>query len=143
MCCFVAVLFSLGPRAAILVWWLVDQLRWNAAFDSFIWPFLGFLVLPWTTLMYVVVFPGGIEGFDYVWMAQQRLLDLGRGDLLPSPINDVLDAPNNEEVSVLVQISKITGSEPAVPKRGRGSGGIIVVSSRDGGTPQRNLSAFA
>lgn len=76
MCCIVAALFALGPRAAILVWWLVDQLRWNAAFDSFIWPFLGFLLLPWTTLMYVIVFPGGIDGFDYVWMGLAVAFDL-------------------------------------------------------------------
>ena len=82
-------------------------------------------------------------GVDHVWMAQQRLFDLGGRDLLPSSIDDVLDAANNEKVSVLVQISKVTGSEPAVPKRGRGSGGIIVVPPRDGGPPQRDLSAFA
>ena len=34
-----------------------------------LFPFLGFLVLPWTTLMYVLVYPGGIDGFDYVWLA--------------------------------------------------------------------------
>ena len=76
MCCVIAALFALGPRAAILFWWLVDQLRWNAAFDSFIWPFLGFLILPWTTLMYVVVFPGGVEGFDYVWLGLGVAFDL-------------------------------------------------------------------
>jgi hypothetical protein len=76
MCCVIAALFALGPRAAILIWWLVDQLRWNAAFDTFLWPFLGFLFLPWTTLMWVVVFPGGVEGFDYVWLGFAVALDL-------------------------------------------------------------------
>lgn len=69
MCCIVAALLAFGPRAAILVWWLVDQIRWNQAFDTFIWPLLGFLFLPWTTLMYVLVFPGGIDGFDWIWLA--------------------------------------------------------------------------
>ena len=64
MCCAVAILFAFGPRAAILVWWLIEPFRWGAAFETFLWPFLGFLVLPWTTLMYVAVFPGGINGFD-------------------------------------------------------------------------------
>ena len=68
MCCIVAALFALGPRAAILIWWLIEPVRWSATFDTFVWPFLGFLILPWTTLMYVVVFPGGIEGFDFVWL---------------------------------------------------------------------------
>jgi hypothetical protein len=76
MCCAVAILFAFGPRAAILVWWLVEPLRWGAAFDTFLWPFLGFLVLPWTTLMYVAVFPGGINGFDYIWLAIAVAFDL-------------------------------------------------------------------
>ena len=76
MCCFLAVLAILGPRAAILVWWLVDQVRWNQAFDTFIWPFLGFLFLPWVTLVYVLVYPGGVDGFDWVWLGLALLLDL-------------------------------------------------------------------
>ena len=39
-------------------------------------------------------------GFDHVWVAQQRLFDLGGRDLLPSSIDDLLDSANNEEVSV-------------------------------------------
>ena len=69
MCCVVAALFALGPRAAILIWWLVQPVRWNEAFDTFLWPLVGFLILPWTTLMYVLVFPLGITGFDYIWLA--------------------------------------------------------------------------
>jgi len=76
MCCAVAILFAFGPRAAILVWWLIEPIRWGAAFDTFLWPFLGFLVLPWTTLMYVAVLPGGINGFDYVWLAIAVAFDL-------------------------------------------------------------------
>jgi succinate dehydrogenase/fumarate reductase cytochrome b subunit len=76
MCCAIAVLFAIGPRAAILVWWLFEPLRWSAAFDTFVWPFLGFLIAPWTTLMYVAVFPGGINGFDYLFLGLGILFDL-------------------------------------------------------------------
>ena len=76
MCCLFASLVLLGPRAAILVWWLVDTARWNAAFESFIWPLLGFLFLPWTTIMYVLVFPGGIAGFDWIWLGLGVLADI-------------------------------------------------------------------
>ena len=68
MCCVVAALFSVGPRAAILVWWLLQPARWSATFDTLLWPAVGFLLLPWMTLMYVLVYPGGITGFDYVWL---------------------------------------------------------------------------
>jgi hypothetical protein len=76
MCCVVAALFALGPRAAILFWWLLEPLKWSAAFDTFIWPFLGFIIAPWTTLMYVAVFPGGIDGFDFVWLGLAVLFDV-------------------------------------------------------------------
>ena len=55
MCCFFTTLLLLGPRAGILIWWLVNPVRWQATFPSFIWPLLGFIFVPWTTLMYVLV----------------------------------------------------------------------------------------
>ena len=76
MCCLLTVLLFLGPRAAILVWWLIDPIRWNLAFQSFIWPLLGFLFLPWTTLMYMIVFPAGVVGFDWIWLGLGLLADI-------------------------------------------------------------------
>jgi hypothetical protein len=76
MCCFIATLFMLGPRAAILVWWLIQPVRWSETFDTFLWPFLGVLVAPWTTLMYVAVYPGGIDGFDFVWLGIGIAMDV-------------------------------------------------------------------
>jgi hypothetical protein len=76
MCCVIAALFALGPRAAILIWWLVQPLRWDQAFDTLLWPLLGILLAPWTTLMYVLVFPAGIEGFDYLWLGLAVAFDL-------------------------------------------------------------------
>ncbi len=77
MCCFFTVLLFLGPRAAILVWWLLQPSRWNLAFPSFIWPLLGFIFIPWTTMAYVLVFPGGIVGFDWIWLGLGLILDIG------------------------------------------------------------------
>ncbi len=76
MCCFWTVLVFLGPRAGILIWWLVQPLRWQAAFTSWLWPLLGFIFLPWLTLMYVLVAPGGIVGFDWVWLGLALLADI-------------------------------------------------------------------
>jgi hypothetical protein len=69
MCCVIAALFAIGPRGAILFWWLIQPVRWSQTFDGFLLPLLGFLIAPWTTLMYVLVYPAGINGFDYVWLA--------------------------------------------------------------------------
>ena len=76
MCCLFTTLVLFGPRLGILVWWLIAPARWNAAFETFLWPFLGFLFLPWTTLMYVIVFPGGVTGFDWVWMILALFADI-------------------------------------------------------------------
>ena len=76
MCCMLTSLFFLGPRIAILVWWLVDQTRFEIAFDSFWVAFLGWLLLPWTTIFYVLVAPGGVTGFDWVWIVIGVLIDV-------------------------------------------------------------------
>jgi hypothetical protein len=75
MCVFVVLLFF-GPRSAIVLWWLVDSVRWEATFTSFWVPFIGFLIAPWTTLMYVLVAPGGVNGFDWVWIGLAIAFDL-------------------------------------------------------------------
>ena len=38
MCCLFTVLVFLGPRAGILVWWLLQPARWQATFQNFLWP---------------------------------------------------------------------------------------------------------
>ncbi len=77
MCCFLTTLVLLGPRAGILVWWLINPLRWQLTFPSFIWPLLGFLFLPWTTLMYVLVAPAGVFGLDWLWLGLAVIADIG------------------------------------------------------------------
>jgi hypothetical protein len=77
MCCFAAVAALIGPRFGILIWWLVDTARWDRAFDNFFVAFVGFLFLPWTTIMYVATFPGGVTGFDWIWIGIGLLFDIG------------------------------------------------------------------
>jgi len=77
MCCFFAALFAFGPRLAILVWWLINPVLWQLAFTNIIWGILGFIFLPWTTIFYVLVFPGGIVGFDWIWLGLGVLFDIG------------------------------------------------------------------
>jgi hypothetical protein len=75
MCLFL-ILLLFGPRSVIVIWWLLQPVRWDATFGSFIVPFLGFLILPWTTLMYVIVAPGGLVGLDVLWMGLAVLADI-------------------------------------------------------------------
>lgn len=76
MCCAFLILVMLGPRVAGALWWLFEPARWGLTFNNWwggglwwIWPALGILVVPWATLMYVIVAPGGITGFDWIWIA--------------------------------------------------------------------------
>ncbi len=77
MCCFFTSLVLLGPRFAALIWWLINPVRWQLAFDSAIWPILGVLLVPWTTIMYVIVSPGGVTGFDWFWIGLAVISDIG------------------------------------------------------------------
>ena len=73
MCCFVLSVLMIGPRLGVLVWYLFSPAYVNGAFDNFIWGFLGWLFLPWTTLMYIAIYPGGIMGFDWLLARTGRL----------------------------------------------------------------------
>jgi hypothetical protein len=71
MCCFLTLFMLFGPRLAGVFWWLARPLRWvgaAGAFDTWIWPVLGLIFVPFTTLMYVAIAPGGIVGWDWLWM---------------------------------------------------------------------------
>jgi hypothetical protein len=76
-CCLFASVLAGAPRFAFLLWWFFQPARINATFSSFLWPLLGLLFLPWTTLTYVMVYPRGINGFDWVWLGLALVIDLG------------------------------------------------------------------
>ena len=76
MCCFFTLLLVLGPRFAGAIWWLFNPSYFKVIFSSWIWPLLGLIFLPWATLMYVIVAPGGIMGFDWIWLGLAVLADL-------------------------------------------------------------------
>ena len=77
MCCLFAALAVIGPRFVLVMMWIFGD-RVDFAFDSWIWPFLGLLFLPWTTVAYVLAWqPGGINGFwDYALIALGLILDI-------------------------------------------------------------------
>lgn len=76
MCCFFMTLVVFGPRLAILIWWLIRPVYISNAFASWIWPILGLIFLPWTLLMYLIVYPGGLVGFDWIWLGLGLLADI-------------------------------------------------------------------
>lgn len=69
MCCLLLVMLAIGPRFALLLTWIFGD-RVELAFDSWVWPLLGLLFLPWTTLAYVLVWSrSGLSGGEWVVVA--------------------------------------------------------------------------
>jgi len=65
MCCLALSAGFLGPRFALLMWWIFGD-KVDAAFSSFFWPLLGLLILPWTTIAYVLAW-GPVYGVSGFW----------------------------------------------------------------------------
>ena len=51
--------------------------RWNAAFSSILWPIAGLIFLPWTTMAWVFMSTGGVNGLDWIVVGLAFLLDIG------------------------------------------------------------------
>ena len=77
MCCMLTTLLLAGPRLALIIWWLFSTSRFNDAFNAIIWPILGVIFAPWTTLAYVLFYRGGINGLEWLWLGIAILIDLG------------------------------------------------------------------
>lgn len=78
MCCFWTALVFAGPRLAILVWWLIEPARIELIVGgSWVLAILGWIFLPWSTLMYLLLMPvNGLVGFDWVFMGLALLADI-------------------------------------------------------------------
>jgi hypothetical protein len=87
-CCLLAALLVGAPRLGLFIWWFADPVRLAATFPAWSigtnlpvpgWalPLVGFLILPWTTIAYVFVAPGGLSPIDWAILAVALLIDLG------------------------------------------------------------------
>jgi hypothetical protein len=70
VCCLALTAGLIGPRVALLAWWIFGD-KVDAAFSTWIWPLLGLLLLPWTTLMYVIAWGplNGVSGAGWLLVA--------------------------------------------------------------------------
>ena len=77
MCCLFLSAAFLGPRFALVLVWIFGN-RVELAFDSWIWPLLGLIFLPWTTLFYALTWSavGGVSGGDWIFVALGLVLDV-------------------------------------------------------------------
>ena len=74
--CLLALTASFAPRLVLVLAWIFSP-RWDQAFNNFIWPLLGIIFLPYTTIMFLLAWsPGlGIVGWDWMWIFLGVLLD--------------------------------------------------------------------
>src|SRR2546423_3105427 len=78
--CLLALLALISPRLALFFVWLLSDVL-SRAFDSWLVPFLGFFLLPWTTLTYAAFWQWGsgvhhVTGFEWFFVVLAFLLDL-------------------------------------------------------------------
>jgi hypothetical protein len=75
--CLVLLFALISPRLALFCLFLFSDLL-SRAFESWIVPFLGFFLLPWTTLAYAVMWASSenVHGFEWFIVALAFLFDL-------------------------------------------------------------------
>ena len=78
MGCIAAVIGLMAPRFVLVCMWLFSD-KLSVAFNSFAIGFLGFLLVPFTTLMWAIAYApnGKVQGFGWVLVVIGVCLDVG------------------------------------------------------------------
>lgn len=80
MPCLLALLALISPRLALFFVWIFSDVL-GRAYDSWVFPLLGFFLLPWTTLAYAAVWDWSsghhVSGFGWFFVILAFLVDLG------------------------------------------------------------------
>jgi len=78
MGCLFVLIAVLSPRLAVLLMWIFTP--WvDRAFSTALWPILGIVFLPLTTLMYVILWNTngrGVDGWEWIVVILGALADL-------------------------------------------------------------------
>jgi len=77
--CIFALAAASAPRLVLLFTWLFTPLVNRAFHGAFLTPLLGIVFLPFTTLMYVLVWTpfAGVTGWGWFFIGLGLLLDIG------------------------------------------------------------------
>jgi hypothetical protein len=78
MGCLLILMTGFAPRLAAVLYWIWRPGLWDRAFSgSWIWPVLGILLLPVTTIVWVLVATNGVTEFDFLWLGLAVFIDIG------------------------------------------------------------------
>lgn len=79
MGCLFAIFAGFFPRLGVLFIWLARPNYFSAAFGgNLLLPVLGVIFLPFTTLMYALIWSpqSGIAGVDWLWLTLAAAIDI-------------------------------------------------------------------
>lgn len=78
MGCLIVLFAMISPRVGLFFTWLLTD-RLSVAFTTWLWPVLGFFLLPWTTLVWTWAYAPvrGVQGIGWVFVIIALLADLG------------------------------------------------------------------
>jgi len=82
--CLIFLLALFAPRVAFALMWIFGD-RVDAVYGSFIWPLLLLIFLPWTGIMYTLLWSplggadggGGVDGAEWILIVLAVVVDLG------------------------------------------------------------------
>ena len=77
MGCLLVLLATFAPRLVLVLMWIFGDMV-DRAFSGFVIPLLGLVVLPYTTLFYVLAWSpvGGVSGWGWAFVVTGLLLDV-------------------------------------------------------------------
>ena len=78
MGCLIALLAAFAPRVTLALLWIFTDLV-DRAYSTFLLPLLGLIVLPYTTLFYVLAYQpvAGVTGWGWFFVSLGFLFDIG------------------------------------------------------------------
>lgn len=78
MPCLIVLMAWAMPRLTLFFMWVFGFDNMSRAIDSFLLGFLGFVLLPYTTVLYIICYApvGGVSGLGWFFVALGFLMDL-------------------------------------------------------------------
>lgn len=79
MGCLFLLLMMISPRLGTIFLWAFTDYVVPRSFDTWLWPLLGLIFLPWTTLLYILVAApiGGVSFWGWLFVILGLLMDIG------------------------------------------------------------------
>jgi hypothetical protein len=99
--CLLAFAAAFAPRVILILAWIFSN-RWSVVWKGdWIVPLLGIILLPYTTIMYMLVVnpvSGAVVGWDWMWIFLGVLLDIWKWTAVAQNRKQIPGYPQSEPV---------------------------------------------